>query len=120
MVDFRQRGGAVQIGLKIRRIVRRRRKARAAVAFLQVAPVEDVRSNLLRRQAREMAGGKQKLQSKLAYLADFTGTVKSMADKGMSEKEIIRSLDKGDDKLLKLITMGNMSFGNMVRSTLRS
>jgi len=67
----------------------------------------------------QLEGGRRKLQAKLDYLQELVGRVQAARDKGCTEPEIIRSLDTGSDRLLKLITMGNMSFGNLVRSVLR-
>lgn len=60
--------------------------------------------------------GKQRLQAKLAFLEDFQGQVLSLKDRGLSQRQVIRALDKGQDRLVKWITMGNASFANMVRS----
>lgn len=64
-------------------------------------------------------GVKQKLQTKLDYLENFVGEIRSLLDRGMTEKEIIEQLDRKDDRMIKWITMGNMSFANMVRTTVR-
>jgi hypothetical protein len=54
------------------------------------------------------------------YLEEITGRVRLLAAKGLSEREIIRRLDRRQDRLVKIVTMGNASFANMVRSALRA
>jgi glyoxylase-like metal-dependent hydrolase (beta-lactamase superfamily II) len=56
------------------------------------------------------------LGRKLAFLEEFRGKVRRMKDSGLSERRVIRALDRGHDRLIKWITMGNASFANMVRS----
>jgi hypothetical protein len=41
-------------------------------------------------------------------------------EKGHSEKAIIKALDPRNDRGIKLITMGNVCFANMVRSAMAS
>ena len=64
--------------------------------------------------------GKQKIKNKLQFLEDLYGNVCRLAEKGYSEKAIIQALDPRNDRGIKLITMGNVSFANMVRSALES
>lgn len=63
--------------------------------------------------------GKARLASKLAFLEDFHGKICASVRNGYSEKEIIRAMQSKSDLKVKLITMGNASFANMVRSSLR-
>jgi glyoxylase-like metal-dependent hydrolase (beta-lactamase superfamily II) len=65
-------------------------------------------------------GGKVRLAAKLAFLEDFYGQVTDLNRKGLSESEIIARLDLKQDRLVKWVTLGNASFGNMVRSILFS
>jgi glyoxylase-like metal-dependent hydrolase (beta-lactamase superfamily II) len=67
-----------------------------------------------------LKNGRSRLHRKLAYLEEITGRVRLLAAKGLSEREIIRRLDRRQDRLVKIVTMGNASFANMVRSALRA
>ena len=62
--------------------------------------------------------GKVHLERKLAYLEDFYGTIRTLARKGDGSKDIIKKLGNGSDRKVKMITMGNASFANMVRSAM--
>lgn len=64
--------------------------------------------------------GRNKLQRKLAYLEEIAGTVRSFLVMGLPEKEIVRRMDRHQDRLVKFVTMGNASFANMVRSAIRA
>jgi glyoxylase-like metal-dependent hydrolase (beta-lactamase superfamily II) len=61
--------------------------------------------------------GKEKIAAKLQFLQSFRGQVDVLLQKGDSEKEIIRKLQFKSDLPVKLFTMGNASFTNMVRSS---
>jgi hypothetical protein len=67
-----------------------------------------------------LKNGKDRLGRKLAYLEDLTGSVRYLSNRGLPEKEIIRRLDRRQDRFVKLVTMGNASFANMVRSAIRA
>ena len=64
------------------------------------------------------SGGRDRLRRKLDYLENFIGTVSALQAKGLPTREIIRRLDKGHDRTVKRMTLGNASFANMVRSAL--
>ncbi|MEW6673701.1 MAG: MBL fold metallo-hydrolase [Thermodesulfobacteriota bacterium] len=64
--------------------------------------------------------GKTRLKNKLSFLEDFYGNILAMMQKGYSEREIIRMLSAGQDKLVRWVTLGNVSFANMIRSAFRS
>jgi len=64
--------------------------------------------------------GKQKLRSKLQFLEDLYGRIRSFLREGLSEKAIIRKLDVRRDRLVKWLTLGNMSFANMIKSAIDS
>ncbi len=66
------------------------------------------------------ANGKSKVRNKLQFLEDFYGQIKILAAKGFSEKAVIKALDPGKDRFVKWITIGNVSFANMVRSAMAS
>ena len=67
-----------------------------------------------------LKNGKQKIKNKLQFLEDLYGNVRELAQKGHSEKAVIKALDPRNDRGIKLITMGNVSFANMVRSAMAS
>jgi len=60
--------------------------------------------------------GKRRLANKLAFLEEFRGRVAQMKNRGLSQAQVVRELDRGQDRLVKWITMGNASFANMVGS----
>ena len=60
--------------------------------------------------------GKLKLGQKLQYLEDIVGQVQQLKHMGLNLKEVFKRLDPGKDKWVKLITMGNASYANMLRS----
>ena len=67
-----------------------------------------------------LKNGKQKIKNKLQFLEDLNGHVRELAEKGYSEKTVIKELDPKNDRWVKWLTMGNVSFANMVRSALAS
>lgn len=64
--------------------------------------------------------GKSKIAAKLAFLEDLNGAVKELKREGLSEAAIISKIDQKHDRLIKWITMGNVSFANMVRSAFKT
>ncbi len=66
-----------------------------------------------------LENGKVRLKNKLDFLEDFYGKVLMLSQKGFSEKAIIRDMGNGSDRFAKWLTMGNVSFANMVRSAIR-
>jgi glyoxylase-like metal-dependent hydrolase (beta-lactamase superfamily II) len=62
------------------------------------------------------AGGRRKLAAKLAFLEELYGEIRRLRDQGVDPAAIIRRLDPRLDRRVKLITCGNASFANMVRS----
>jgi glyoxylase-like metal-dependent hydrolase (beta-lactamase superfamily II) len=64
--------------------------------------------------------GKARLEKKLAFLQDFCGAVHHLRQKGMAESDIIRQLDRHQERLVKWVTLGNACFANMVRSALKN
>lgn len=64
--------------------------------------------------------GKIHLKNKLSFLEDFFGNILAMKQKGYSERAIIRKFSSGQDRMVKWVSLGNVSFANMVRSALRS
>jgi len=64
--------------------------------------------------------GKSKLRQKLQFLEDITGQVQEFKNRGMELKTIVKHMDSGKDRWVKLMTLGNVSFANMLRSAYRS
>ena len=64
--------------------------------------------------------GKSKLKQKLQFLEDIVGQVQKLKDMGINHKAIFKRMDSGQDKWVKLMTMGNVSFVNMLRSAYQS
>jgi glyoxylase-like metal-dependent hydrolase (beta-lactamase superfamily II) len=64
--------------------------------------------------------GKHKIKNKLQFLQDLYGNIRKLAEKGHSEKAVIKALDPRNDRWIKWVTMGNISFANMVRSAMAS
>lgn len=62
--------------------------------------------------------GKMRLQKKLEYLENVYGQVEVMVQKGYDEKTIIKHFGE-NVKLIKYITLGNVSRANMIRSAIR-
>ena len=60
------------------------------------------------------------IKNKLQFLEDLYGKIRELAQKGHSEMAVIKTLDPRNDRGIKLITMGNVSFANMVRSAMAS
>jgi glyoxylase-like metal-dependent hydrolase (beta-lactamase superfamily II) len=67
-----------------------------------------------------LKNGRDRLSRKLEYLQEIAGTVRMLAAKGLPEREIIRRLDRRQDRFVKFFTMGNASFANMIRSAIRA
>jgi glyoxylase-like metal-dependent hydrolase (beta-lactamase superfamily II) len=67
-----------------------------------------------------LKNGKQNIKNKLQFLEDLYGNVRKLAEKGYTEKAVIKALDPKKDRGIKWLTMGNVSFANMVRSALAS
>jgi glyoxylase-like metal-dependent hydrolase (beta-lactamase superfamily II) len=64
--------------------------------------------------------GRDRLCRKLTYLEEIVGAVGALLTRGLSEKEIIRRMDHRRDRFIKFVTMGNVSFANMIRSAIRA
>ncbi|MFH1982152.1 MAG: MBL fold metallo-hydrolase [Pseudomonadota bacterium] len=61
-------------------------------------------------------GGKAALRRKLQFLEDCYGEVEKLVRRGMGESDIICRLDPGLDRLARWITLGNVSYANLLRS----
>ncbi|MCP4106786.1 MAG: MBL fold metallo-hydrolase [Desulfobacteraceae bacterium] len=64
--------------------------------------------------------GKIHIQRKLNYLEEFCGNVRMLSEKGYSETAIAKKLGNRSDRNVRLFTMGNVSFGHMVRSAVKN
>jgi glyoxylase-like metal-dependent hydrolase (beta-lactamase superfamily II) len=64
--------------------------------------------------------GKTKLKNKLQFLEDLYGQVRLFLQEGLAEKAIIRKLDDRRGRLAKWLTLGNVSFANMIKSAIDS
>lgn len=65
-----------------------------------------------------LKNGKQKIKNKLQFLQNLYGEIQRLAEKGYSERAIIKALDPQNDHKIKWMTLGNASFANMVRSAM--
>ena len=59
---------------------------------------------------------KERLKSKLNFLVDFYGKVEDAYNKGMSSKQIMSHMRLKEQKLVKFISLGQLSTLNMVKS----
>lgn len=66
-----------------------------------------------------LQNGPSHIRLKLNYLEDIYGKVNYFIQKGYSESEVISTMSNGSDLSVKIITMGNASFANMVRSAIK-
>lgn len=67
-----------------------------------------------------LKNGKAKLASKLDFLENFYGSVKAEYAKGKSPKQIMKSLQLKEQRILKLLSLGQLSQLNMITSAIRS
>lgn len=64
-------------------------------------------------------GGPEKLRRKLGFLEEFFGKVERLKGQGKPLRAVSKELDRGQDRLVKWVTLGNASFANMVRAAYR-
>jgi len=64
--------------------------------------------------------GKTRLTKKLSFLEELYGEVQRLYYKGYSEEAIVKALGNEKDKLVKFVTLGNVSFTQMVRSAMEN
>jgi glyoxylase-like metal-dependent hydrolase (beta-lactamase superfamily II) len=62
--------------------------------------------------------GKSRLAQKLQHLEDIVGQVQRLKEQGLPDDAIIKLMDSNKDRWVKLMTMGNVSFANMLRSAM--
>ena len=67
-----------------------------------------------------MSDPKSRLRNKLNFLEDFYGKVAEQYNKGLSVKQIMKTLNYKDNRFMSLISWGEMSKSNMVRSVIRT
>ena len=65
------------------------------------------------------AKGNQHLAQKLQFLEDIIGRVQIFLAKGLPENAIIRLMNPKKDRWVEMMTMGNVSFANIVKSAVR-
>ena len=63
--------------------------------------------------------GKPRLEQKLQFLEDIIGRVQLLKKQGLSDTAIIKLMDPNKDRWVKLMTLGNVSFANILRSAIR-
>ena len=63
--------------------------------------------------------GKKRLRKKLIFLENLFGKIAILVEKGYDEKSIVTKLKREEDKTIKLITCGNVSFTRIVKSAIR-
>ena len=63
-----------------------------------------------------LENGRARLKNKLQFLEDLYGSIHRLIQKGFPEREVIKKLDPKNDRLIRWVTMGNVSFANMIRS----
>ncbi len=64
--------------------------------------------------------GKDSIRKKLDYLENIYGEVSHQYKKGKTAKEIMKILPCTEDKFVKFITYGNVSFLNIIRSAIEA
>ena len=74
---------------------------------------------LLCSHAPKMADGKRHLARKLDFLQNLYGNILTLWEKGMSAKQIFRSLRLREDYFIKYFCFGDVSMMNGVRSAIR-
>lgn len=65
-------------------------------------------------------GGKEKLRLKLNFLEDLYGEIGRMVMKGVDPGQIIKYFKRSEARGVKLFTLGDVSYENMIRSTLKN
>lgn len=64
--------------------------------------------------------GKQKLKQKLDFLEDLCGEVRTMISNGLGLSGILKSFKNAETRGIKLITLGDVSYENLIRSILKN
>jgi glyoxylase-like metal-dependent hydrolase (beta-lactamase superfamily II) len=63
--------------------------------------------------------GQKRIRAKLAFLQDLYGGIVDLWEKGLSEKEIFKTLGLKENHVTQIFCLGNVSMMNGVRSVLR-
>lgn len=64
--------------------------------------------------------GKQMLRLKLDFFENLYGRIRNMLLKGYDQKRIVKYFMKSEVKSIKMMTLGDVSYENMIQSMLRS
>lgn len=67
----------------------------------------------------KVTGGKQRLQNKLQFFEDFVGKVSLYFNEGKKSKEIFSLMNMKENYYYKVITAGNFTAENMVKSVVK-
>ncbi|MAX81306.1 MAG: hypothetical protein CL843_14175 [Crocinitomicaceae bacterium] len=67
----------------------------------------------------QLTNGKEKLKEKLQFLEQFFDRVKQLHQKGYDEQSIFKTLDLNEKTKIKILSQGQLSKMNMVRSVIR-
>ncbi|MGR3809139.1 MBL fold metallo-hydrolase [Jiulongibacter sp. NS-SX5] len=67
----------------------------------------------------QLTAGREKLEAKLAFLSDFYESVEHYHAKGFDTKEIFKAMKLKENRFFVLISGGDLSKMNMVRSAIR-
>ena len=63
--------------------------------------------------------GKKRLQNKLNFFEDFVGTVSKYKEEGYTSSEILNKMGNKENTFYKVITFGNFTAENLVKSALK-
>jgi glyoxylase-like metal-dependent hydrolase (beta-lactamase superfamily II) len=63
--------------------------------------------------------GKKYIKEKHDYLENLCGEIRKLGEKGFTVKEIKKALSRKEDLFVYLLTFGNASFSNLVKSALK-
>jgi glyoxylase-like metal-dependent hydrolase (beta-lactamase superfamily II) len=64
--------------------------------------------------------GRKRLREKLAFLENICGSVAELMGKGYDQKMICKRLVRHEERFVKCLTFGNVSFSNLIRSAIES
>jgi len=67
-----------------------------------------------------LKNGKIRLANKLQFLEDFLGRVTDVYELGMSPKVIMKELDLKENRLIKMMSLGQLSRLNMIKSAMNT
>lgn len=64
--------------------------------------------------------GKRVLKGKLDFLEDLYGEISKMVSKGLDQSRIIKHFKKSESYGVKMFTLGDVSYENLIRSILKN